>query len=239
MIREIARYLRQRFWPTRLAPRPVLDLVDFGHAESVVLDVGACCGGFAGNVLVIAPLSRVFSFEPNQAIQELLRMNAASFGMHHGRPRCEVIEAAAGESQGCLEFLVTGLPEASSLLPIAQSAIAGWPGADFSVTERQRVQVLRLDDFMDSRGIDVVKLLKLDVQGYELSALRGCSRRLRDIEYIICEVQFCRLYEGAPLWQEIVAYLDPFGFSPIVMDGFCFAPDGQPLQADILFKREN
>jgi hypothetical protein len=60
---------------------------------------------------------------------------------------------------------------------------------------------------------------------------------LQDVEYIVCEVQFVPLYQGAPLWHEIVTYLAGFGFHPVLMDGFCFAPDGHPLQADLLLKR--
>jgi hypothetical protein len=35
---------------------------------------------------------------------------------------------------------------------------------------------------------------------------------------------------------DIVDYLRPFRFKPLVMDGLCFAPDGQPLQANLLFQ---
>jgi FkbM family methyltransferase len=211
--------------------------VDFGVNESVVLDIGANRGGFAGNVLLRAPLARVFCFEPNPDLQGELQRKALKFGKHRGHPRCEVIEAAVGEQDCQAELMVTGLAAASSLLPVSETCLKGWPSADFSLVRRQQVQVRRLDNFLESKGIGKVQLLKLDVQGFELAALRGCSARLRDVRHIVCEVQFHSLYEGAPLWHEIVNFLKPYGFNPVVMDGFCFGPDGQPLQADLLLKR--
>ena len=109
--------------------------------------------------------------------------------------------------------------------------------ADFSERRRETVQIVRIDDYLEQHGLVAVKLMKIDVQGYELEVLRGCGDRLRDIEYIVSEVQFRQLYEAAPLWHEIVDYAAEYGFQPVVMDGFCFAPDGEPLQADILLAR--
>lgn len=71
----------------------------------------------------------------------------------------------------------------------------------------------------------------------QLEALRGCGDRLRSIDFIIAEVQFTPMYEGAPLWEDIVKHAADFGFWPVVMDGFCFSPKYEPLQADILLKR--
>lgn len=238
MIRHFVRYLKQRFRLVQLPPRPVIDFVDFGRKDCVVLDVGANRGGFAGNVLLRAPLATVHCFEPNPALVPHLESVAKSFGSNGEHPRCLVVPAAAGECAGRSELIVTGLSAASSLMTVSDLARAGWPEVDFEEKQRDAIDVVRLDDYLDSSGITQVKLLKLDVQGFELMALRGCARRLQDIENVICEVQFVPLYDGAPLWHEIAGYLGGFGFQPLIMDGFCFGPDGLPLQADLLFKRK-
>lgn len=237
MIRHFVRYLKQRFRLVNLPVRPVVDLVDFGSRACTVLDVGASRGGFAGDVLLRAPLATVHCFEPNSAIVKELRKSAIKYGSHLGQPRCIVEASGVGENHEQGELIVTGLAEASSFLTGSQQLGQGWPQTDFTEHRRELVEIIRLDDYMDRSGISSVKLLKLDIQGLELSALKGCGQRLEDIEYIICEVQFVALYESAPLWDEIVKYLQPRNFKPLVMDGFCFGPSGQPLQADILFKR--
>ena len=235
MIQRLFRRLKQRFRLIRVPSRPVLDLVDFGSTDCVVLDVGANRGGFASNILLRAPLATVHCFEPNEALLPSLRASATKFGRNGPNARCIVAGVAAGEDDGSANLIVTEFAAASSLLAVSTHAREGWPGADFAEQRRVPVEVIRLDNYLDKNGIGSVKLLKLDVQGFELAALKGCSRRLRDVQYVVCEVQFVALYDDAPLWHEIVSFLGSHDFEPVVMDGFCFAPDGRPLQADMLF----
>ena len=55
--------------------------------------------------------------------------------------------------------------------------------------------------------------LVLDLQGYELEALKGSRQRLNDsIEYVICEIFREALYEDSPLFNDIDKYLKQFGF---------------------------
>ncbi|MCA9052372.1 MAG: FkbM family methyltransferase [Planctomycetaceae bacterium] len=236
-LRQLTWTLRQRHRRSKFGSRPVLDLIDFGRRRCVVLDVGAHAGGFAGDVLVRAPMAEVHCFEPNSDVFGRLQAAADRYGMWAGSPRCLTNRCAVGSISETRELHVTQLTTASSLLVVSNSAKCGWPQADFTESRRECVSVIRLDEYLAEQGIAQVKLLKLDVQGYELEALRGCGNRLRQIEYIVAEVQFERLYESAPLWGDIVGYTRTQGFEPVVMDGFCFGPDGQPLQADILLRR--
>ncbi|TWU27180.1 2-O-methyltransferase NoeI [Novipirellula galeiformis] len=237
LVRNFIRMRRQTRRKTYQCERPVLDLVDFGTTPGVVLDVGANKGGFASKVLVQAPLTQVHCFEPNGELSTRLEGIASTWGAFRGSPRCIVNHLGVGSSMSQMELIVTGMHGASSFLSVADAATQGWPDMDFDEVRREAVPVTRLDTYLTENSIEAVKLLKLDVQGFELEALKGCGDRLRDIEYIISEVQFTPLYAGAPLWHEIVNYATHFGFVPQVMDGFCFAPDGQPLQADVLLKR--
>ena len=55
--------------------------------------------------------------------------------------------------------------------------------------------------------------LVLDLQGYELEALKGSRQRLNDsVEYVICEIFREELYENSPLFNDIDEYLKQFGF---------------------------
>lgn len=221
----------------RLGFRPVLDLVDFGSTPGIVLDVGASVGGFASQVLVKAPLMQVHCFEPNTEVSAKLIDNAAKWGVFQTRPRAVINQVGVGSKTEARDFIITELQVASSFLPVTDAATNGWPGVDFTERRREVVKVVRLDDYLHEASIEKVKLLKLDIQGLELAALNGCGTRLQDVEYIIAEVQFQQLYDGAPLWTELVGYAAAFGFRPVVMDGFCFGPDHRPLQADILLAR--
>ena len=238
MMRQLLWWYRQRFRTNKVQARPGLDLVDFGSSRCIILDVGASRGGFASNILIRAPLSEVHCFEPNPEIAAVLESSAQRFGRLKGAPRCIVNAVGVGNRVETRKLIVTQMHEASSFLALRQVTRDGWPNMDFAQVADPNVDIIRLEDYLNDRNISAVKLLKLDVQGFELEALRGCGERLRDVEYVISEIQFTHLYENAPLWNEIVAYLDDYEFRPVVMDGFCFSPEFQPLQADILFKRE-
>lgn len=236
-LKYFVRKFKQRFNINSVPKRAVLDFIDFGSTDCVVLDVGANKGGFAGNILLRAPLSTVHCFEPNQDLCIELRNKAKLFGYNLNKLRCHVVGVGVGENNEQREFIVSKFHPASSFLTTSKFSKEGWPMVDFTESKKYYVDVIRLDSYLDKHSIKKVKLLKLDVQGFELNALKGCGERLKDIEYIVTEVQFAPLYENAPVWTEIVNYLRLFSFTPVLMDGFCFDPQGKPLQADILFSR--
>lgn len=238
LARYYVRKIKQKLKLNPVPSRPVLDCINFGSEECVILDVGACEGGFAGDILLRAPLATVYCFEPNHDLCTKLREVVKSFGTNLGRQRCHVVEVGVGENNVKREFIVSSFYPGSSFLTIdPDKTEKHYPDINFLENKRYSVDVIRLDSYLHENNIKNVKLLKLDIQGFELFALKRCGERIRDIEYIVCEVNFLSLYRNSPIWTEVISYLRAFKFQPIVMDGFVFDTDGNPLQADILFSR--
>lgn len=75
-------------------------------------------------------------------------------------------------------------------------------GAD-DVEKRIDVQMQKLDDCISEK----VDILKLDLQGYELNALKGANNVLKNTDVILTEVQFKDLYENASTFCDIHKYL--------------------------------
>ncbi len=95
------------------------------------------------------------------------------------------------------------------------------------------VPMTTLDDLLP-RDLQVLDLLKLDCQGAELSVLRGAGGRIRAIRWIYCEVSIEPIYDGAPLFGELHAFLRDAGFELRRMGGF--SGSGQSIQwADALY----
>ncbi len=63
----------------------------------------------------------------------------------------------------------------------------------------------RLHDFIAAEKIVPSALLKLDVQGFELSALQGCEDLLQHFAWVYVECSFIELYEGQALADEVIA----------------------------------
>jgi len=122
---------------------------------------------------------------------------------------------AVAETDGTAPFYVTGFEEASSLLPFASDGLKQWRGnEDLRVTSTLTAPTIRLDTFLEQRGIAEVDYLKIDAQGGDLAVIRSLGGRLRDVKRISLEVQVTAqpLYQGAPHKDEVVAFLAGVGF---------------------------
>jgi len=73
------------------------------------------------------------------------------------------------------------------------------------------VQTRRLDDVAE---MEVLDLLKIDVQGSELSVFRGGRQKLRDTVAVQAEVSFVPLYENQPTFGDIDQELRHQSFIP-------------------------
>jgi FkbM family methyltransferase len=145
----------------------------------VFFDIGANVGyySFLASKLV-GTTGRVFAFEPipgNMSdIQRNIQANAITNIFIH--------PLAVGSKSGTLILYTRENPLHNS----------GW-ASKVSTPRRQNkveVRVVSLDDFIKSKGINSVHLMKMDIEGSELDALLGGKRLFtqKDAPDIICEV---------------------------------------------------
>jgi hypothetical protein len=99
------------------------------------------------------------------------------------------------------------------------------------------VKVQKLDDFPFVKPIKKPVLLKLDVQGFEKEVLMGGTKFLTEVDYILIEVSFVRMYEGEPLFDEIHDVIKSLGFGLHSPVGLLTARDERILQMDMFYKR--
>jgi FkbM family methyltransferase len=78
----------------------------------------------------------------------------------------------------------------------------------------------RLDDvvaFLEHNGhgtaCAALDFLYMDTQGAELKVLKGAGQVLQRINSIVTEVTRNRMYEGTPSLNELIAFLEPMGFT--------------------------
>lgn len=200
----------------------ILRLLDCKH----VVDIGANCGQFALVSRACFPAARIDSFEPlaepAERYQSVLAHDKKAF-LHR---------MAIGDLEGESAIHVSSKIDSSSLLPITDEQTDLFPGTEESHTRTIRVApittVLQADDIVSPA------LLKLDVQGYELAALRGCEVVLRSFSYVYCECSFVELYAGQAMAYEVIAYLQEHGF---VLQGVYNMSyrGGRAIQADFFF----
>jgi len=96
----------------------------------------------------------------------------------------------------------------------------------------------RLDDNL-TRFSQPVDYLKLDVQGYELEVLAGCPKALAQAKVVAMEASLIPTNKGAPLFMDVMRYMDERGFRLTDIDGLTRRKDGMLWQADLAFARED
>jgi len=166
---------------------------------ATVIDIGANRGQFSLAARRWAPGARVFAFEPLSVPAEVFRKVFA------GDARVRLYQAAIGPQAGEAVIHVSAADDSSSLLPISGLQGRIFPGTGEAATEKIRVG--RLSDFVSAEDIKAPAMLKLDVQGFELEALRGCEVLLGRFSLVYVECSFIPLYTGQALADEVIAWL--------------------------------
>lgn len=206
-------------WLARLRAVPL-------PAGPVVVDGGANKGNVAARLLEALPRARLVAFEPQPRLARKLVKRFA------GDPRVTVHAAALGEAAATLALSVMSRPTLSSLLP-PTGIRAKYAGEDLDVTDTVAVPVVRLDAVLDHADV-----LKLDLQGFELPALRGAAGLLPGVSVVVAEAARFPLYAGQALLPELAAFLEDFGFGLDGVYDFFRDAAGRIVSGDALFVRD-
>jgi FkbM family methyltransferase len=179
----------------------------------IIVDGGAYKGEMIDLFLFqyAAPVIHAFEANPRRAAK--LRKKYA------GRRNVHIHPSALAASNGRTTFHILQAGTLSSAL-VPKDAPGTLRDAEMAIVQRVEVDQVRLDDILEE-GADI---LKLDLQGYELEALKGCGTMLERIKTVVCEVGFIERYVGQPLFEEVDRFLLSKGFELLDL----YEPDRQP-----------
>jgi len=234
--KKLAAILKSPYYLTRLLRHRVAAGVEHERVLSgfdcrTVVDVGANRGQFALVARRCRPEARIISFEP-------LPPPAATFRAVFARDdQVTLHEVAIGPVLGNATIHVSRLDDSSSLLPITATQADLFPGTEEVATATVRLAPLR--EFIPAADIHAPALLKLDVQGFELEALRGCEDLLDRFAYVYVECSFVELYAGQAMADEVIAWLRERGFKLCGVHNMDYGCDGSAIQGDFLFARNH
>ncbi len=147
---------------------------------ATVMDVGAHVGLFTLLLKSRYPDARVMAVEPDPELAELCRSNLS------GLAGVSVVEAAVGATeQGSVAFYVNReSPQTNSLVHEYATPF----GSDI---REFRVPLRTLDSLASDAGwTDHIDLIKLDIQGAELEALRGGPASMAAARNMLVEMTF-------------------------------------------------
>jgi len=159
--------------------------------DSAFMDVGVNMGQTLVKVKGIDPDIAYLGFEPNLFCVQYVRR----FIEENRIPRCEIVPVGLGDVADVVSLWTHTADDPGATI-VAQSRQAA------SSARRERVPVFPLDALSDELLPPRLHIVKMDVEGAELAALRGMRRFLARLQpWIVCEV----LHADSPAHLERVA----------------------------------
>jgi FkbM family methyltransferase len=204
------------------------DLIRNDVPPKVIFDVGANAGTWTRLARTFFPESEIHAFEPLPEYQAKFESRT------EGLKGVRLHKAGAGEKSARAVMNLAG--HSSSFLEIGPELTRIHP-TEFKRGE-QTVQMVSLDDYASEQRIPLPDLMKLDVEGYELQALRGATKCMQHCRYLVLEVSFVERHIGQPLFHEVAAFLGDHGFFVEALP--VNAPLGRTLTSmDVLFRKKS
>lgn len=183
---------------TRLLARllePGDTFVDVGAHIGWFTTVAARCVGDAGQVVACEP------YPSNAAaLKENLALNYCR--------NVTVVEAALGARRGMISLAKAG------------GDSGGVTALDWAWDGKVEVPMMTLDEISD--GLGTVKLLKIDVEGWEKDVLQGATKTLRQTGLVLIEINPGALEKAGSSAEEIFGLMRDAGFTkflPVIEGG--------------------
>lgn len=203
------------------------DLKERGLNCKSILDVGANKTSWSKMAKKIFPDAWVYLIEPQIEMLGYMESFCKEF------ENSNYFLVAAGAKEGFLTLTIWDDLEGSSLIPK--------PDENLKISGKQRqVEIKVIDDLIESSKIKLPELIKLDIQGFELEALRGAKKTFGYTEVYILEVSMFSSDEMQPMLSDVVTFMLERDYVVYDFPGFLRRPlDGALGQCDICFvKRE-
>jgi len=176
----------------------------------VAFDVGANVGDWTEMALQINPALLIHCFEPSPTTFATLSGKRFPSTVHRN-------PFALGERSGERELYVFGDNSGANSLYHRIGTVG-------QATRSESVLVRTLDDYAAHHGIGAIDFLKIDVEGHELSVLRGAERMLSAGAITIVQFEYGGSYIDARIllkdvWDLVTAANAGYSFYKIFQSG--------------------
>jgi FkbM family methyltransferase len=158
--------------------RLLLDLLKQKSRDNIIIDGGANVGEFSAMITENLDSTTIHLFEPQSACISHLRSRFETSS------DIAINQLALANETGTTKVHYD--EEKSGLASLTRRSIAG----NTSFDKSEEVKTTTLDGYCKSNGIQEIDLLKLDIEGHELMALRGASELFDEQAIRLCSFEF-------------------------------------------------
>ena len=195
----------------------------------IIFDVGAYIGEISQTYRAMLPRGSLYCFEPFPGSFRELKTQLAD-------PSAKLYQVAVSDQIGKIRFNVNADLSCNSIFPRPQNEPAYY-SAQAQNVDQIEVETITIDSFCDKENIERIDILKLDVEGAELKALRGAHNMLSThaVILIYTEVMFVPHYEGGCLFHEIAGFLRQYDYTLFNLYNLKRAKNGQLRWGNAIF----
>jgi FkbM family methyltransferase len=192
-----------------------------GPIPNTVIDVGAAYG--TPDLYSNFPDAHLVFLEPLKEFQYDLQ------SIKDSRGKCTIIQAGASSKTG------KGLINVHSDLVGSSVFFERNEEVDINGIQRE-IDFIRLDEMAIDLRLEPPYLIKVDTQGSEMNVIEGASSILESTCGIIMELSLFEFFEKAPLFHEVVTYMQSLEFIVYDIVELKYRPYDSALgQVDVLF----
>jgi FkbM family methyltransferase len=179
-------------------PQKHLALDFFLQKSDAFIDIGSNKGEFAIHAaLAVGDRGKVVAFEPEPKNCEWIRKSIDKSGTHN----VIIEEAAIGEKDGSLNLFIGEKSGWHSLVTSEQNLIK----------DSIPVSVYRLDKYLEKNPLQNIKVIKIDVEGFEKEVLMGAHKTLEQYDNLVILIDIHP--DNGVIHDEIYEILFGHGFS--------------------------
>jgi FkbM family methyltransferase len=204
------------------------DLKARGLHCTQIADIGANAGHWSSMASAIFTDAAFCMIEPQEEMRTHLEALCAK------NTNMQYHLAAAGPMEGKMVLTLWDDLLGSSLLPAADAQA-------LQLGKQREVPIITIDGMLAKGRLKMPQLIKLDIQGYELEALKGAENTFGHTEAYILEVSLFPFEDvpGLPQLADVVAFMYARGYVVYDFPGFARRPyDGALGQCDICFVKK-
>jgi FkbM family methyltransferase len=190
----------------RLIPRSHVDylagLKAAGLEPKVIYDIGACVLHWTNEAARIWPDAEIVAFEAMDSTEFLYQERKMKY--HIG-----VLSNETGKE---VEFYQNDIHPGGNSYYKENEVVNPDTVNYFNDTHKRKLKTVTVDAVSNLKRFPKPDFVKMDVQGAELDVLKGAVETLADVKHVILELQVVEYNKGAPLKDEVIAYMDTQGF---------------------------
>jgi FkbM family methyltransferase len=149
--------------------------------NDVVFDVGCNVGSYAQYIQECVDVE-LHIFEPIREFFDISSLRLKNAKLNN------IALGLGSDSNIHINKIITDDEDKKGMSSICEREVYDDMGLEYS---KEIIEMMSLDDYCNSVGVDHIDFLKIDTEGYELNVLKGAPRMLNNIDKIQIEFGMC------------------------------------------------